>query len=277
MLLRFVACLCALLLFGLSPAAQAAPEASEFREAIEAFDSGDRTAEEWLSQESPFAFALGQQFDEALTDNERTRMNVAVRHGQCEIVVSEQLRGFLRSYPNLARAIFKNGAFQTLFAQKVLPQHSHAYRHCTAWAALIPVLEEAKRRNVFDDYFLFDFPMVAFGKWQSELEDNRLTHAMLPLLRLAMCDSYLPALEDISDIAQRPDLTILLLPELHWLEFKLAKAGKETATLMKLIEERRSETGSTRLLRDADYLLRQIETQGADAAPPPELLRFCSR
>lgn len=182
---------------------------------------------------------LEQPFEDGLSPKDRSLSRARQEAGDCETVLTLELKGFLKLYPALSARLIDPGT-KRQFESRIVPVHSPAYRRCLAYKNLTAITESEKRRWNLDRAYIAGLPQVFEVIRKDEprpLRTIRLERAAMTLLALAVCERYLPAFDD--SIHMQTRLEILHIAGDEMLHFhRLAKrAGIEDPTLDRLAGE----------------------------------------
>ncbi len=249
---------------------QLPPEAYDYAPPVRRLDP------KWRQSDSPFAGYLNQQFEKGLSENDRALSHASQLSGNCETVLTLELKGFLALYPDSWWHLF-DPHNKRIFETEIVPNYSNAYRRCRARAELNAMVEAEKRRWNLDEDFYIDLPMPFLRRIipdhePSEIE-QRFERAVAELLALAVCKQYAPAYADFLYVHNDLKRLVMSYGELLYIQ-QLAKAnGLSFAELDGPVEEARRQ--STLQIRESDILL--AVQGGLNSAHDVVVLRFLAR
>ena len=231
------------LMFGLWDRPQAADGAS-LADALHQLDDNSNSSIDWLGPSSPWRPYLHRQFADGLTKNQQMLSETYQSVGACEAVMTLELKGFLILYPQQTDDILDPRVLR-VFETDIVPRYSHAYRRCIAKATLIAILEPVRRAWIRQpDWGMMNAGGVTLSRPQLSADDRTWTlyRAMLSLAKLALCESYRPALKDIVDYVGNRALN-LLPRQIAVVKAAAHRAAIETVRLDIVLSETLSDIG----------------------------------
>lgn len=171
---------------------------------------------------------LERWFEEGLSPAELALSRKQQRAGECETVLTLEMKGFLALYP-VAEPDFHSSSVREIFATEIVPAYSPGYRRCVAFSRLNLLIEQTKQRYGVDETFMLYLPYtsltVRYGK-ERTTEELRLERAALTLLSLAVCYRYRPAIDDVRFLIDELRVFNLYGAELLYFHEMAVKAGQ---------------------------------------------------
>ncbi len=235
-----------------------------------------RPKSKWLEPDSPWHPYLKRRFEDGLSTEDRQLSRSRQAVGECETVLTLELKGFLALYPNVKINLLDPDT-KRVFETEIVPAVSPDYKRCRAWADLIAVVETEKRRWNLVGFGRGSLPSVFLLSRRSDAHPDlaRMERIAATFLSLAVCDQYEPAYGDL--VYLQADLGVLYLgyEELLYITQQAKRAGINAAAIEPLVRRAERRVDRYRLRDGVVRVPRDAFRSGAMLFAPQWMSELC--
>ena len=237
----------------------------------------NRLDPKWRQPESHWNPYINKRFEDGLTPGDRRLSRLRQEAGDCDTVLTLEMKGFLALYPETS-IDFHVVELRREFETEIVPAISPAYKRCRAHKLLIPVIEAEKRKWNLHDTYHITLPRV-FSSLPNQKATpetlERLERVSAGILRLVVCDLHPPAFDDLAYLIEELKILHLLQDELRYIGQVAWQGGLSNTKLDRLIAEAERSAKSRRQEHAGSPSIDTGIVSANFAAQPGRLEGFC--